>query len=428
MFKCLSVRPQGNDEPTASSMKNPATPVYLRSPASVPCALLLGALGCDDHSVGLPDDTGSSASEWYAVATNVFLPDGVAGHVIGTSQLSDQDLTLADSVEIPGGGGVFSAGDGTLLVGEFNGPFLTRYEVEETGRLNQSGRISFSNLGLRSTAFNPNNVFFIDSHRAYILTDSSVIRIDPEALEIVREFPLPNLERAGFTLSVGFTGFIRGNDIVFTMQWSDFAGDRSLPEVALVTFDLNDETVRVSTLEGCGGAVWGARAANGDILWSSGAFEAAVHTLSDGSRAAPPCLVRLPAGADQLSDEIIDLASRVTRGRPGGSLWGVGDGQAMIRVLEDGVETDADTTSAELTFRTNWSWYRVDLESLEIERVAGLGENGGSVFLFAVGERVLAPAIPATEDRTTLFDVTNGQDPVRTLHTPGNVYAATRAI
>jgi hypothetical protein len=389
-------------------------------------ALVVSLVACGGSDAPAPGDP---VDAWYAVATNVFLPDGVIGHVVGTSTLEEQELTLAASVEISGGGMVHSAGDGRLFVGPFDSPIYTRYDVRPDGSLAESGRLSFANLGISSAGFSPNAVQFVAPDRAYILTAYTIIVWNPSDLAIVAEIPMPDLKRDGYEVGVGYTTFRRGDQIVWTLQWNDFVGDRVLAETALAILDTTTDTVAVTTVTGCGGAVWGAEGADGTIYWSSGAYEAAAHRLSSGARAAAPCLVRLPPGASQLSSDVVPL-STWTGDRIAGSLWGVSAGRATLRVFDEARHPiTGDMTSADLTFRAPWSWQWVDLATGQLQAIDQLAENGGSVFTFDVGDRTLVPAIPVTEDSTVLWDVTAGQgSPVRSIATPGNVYAAVRAL
>lgn len=388
-----------------------------------------GLTGCGGENATEQNAEGPSTPEWYALATNVFLPDGVAGHIVGTSTLEDQELSLAASVEVPGGGMVHSAGDGSVFVGSFDSPVYTRYQVGAAGQLTETGRMSFANLGLGSSGFSPNAVQFIAPDRAYLLTESQVILWNPSELTITGEIPLPDLSRAGFTLGVGYTTFRRGSELVWTLQWSSSEAAAVLAETAVAILDTTTDTLTVTTKAGCGGAVWGAQGEDGDTLyWSSGAYEAAVHRVSDGARAAAPCMVRLDPTQSELAEEIT-LLSTFTGNKLAGGLWGVRPGRATLRVFEDeGYEVAADTSASDVTFRAPWSWHWLDLTTGELSRIDELGENGGSVFTFQMGEVAAVPAIPVTEDSTVLWDVTAGAgSPRRTLFTPGNVYAAVRA-
>jgi len=405
--------------------------VKLRTKTFVVCAGLvataLASTGCGGSSSAKGgDDPGEAVGTWYVVATNVFLPDGVAGHVIGTSTLEEQELTLADSVELPGGGTVHSAGDGRVFVGGWDTPILTRYDVGTDGTLRESGRLSFANLGITYTGFNPNQVQFIGPDRACVLTEERVVVWDPSELVIIDDIELPDVSREGYAVGVGYATFRRGSKLLFTLRWADSEGDRVLDETGLVSFDTATGTVDVTSVRGCG-AAWGAEGGDGSIYWSSGAYDAAVHVLSDGTRSPAPCMVRLAPDADTLDEEVLALSGWVAD-RPIGSLWGVRPGLATVRVFEDAsFDVTEETTSGELTFRALWSWYYVDLATGELTRIEGLGENGGSVFTYHVGDRKLVPAIPITEDSTVLWDITEGRAPERTLYTPGNVYSAVRA-
>lgn len=82
--------------------------------------------------------------------------------------LDEQELTLADSVEVAGGGMVHSAGDGAAFAGAFDSPVYTSYEVGADGSLVEAGRMSFAGVGLSSSGFNPNAVQFVAPDRAYI--------------------------------------------------------------------------------------------------------------------------------------------------------------------------------------------------------------------------------------------------------------------
>ncbi len=362
---------------------------------------------------------------WYAVASNVFLPDSSVGYVIGTSTLEDEELSLRDAVEVGGGGMVYSPGDGSMFVGGFESTDIAKFDVAPDGSLEPGARVSFASFGL-TTGFNPNTVQFVDETRAFIFTTDRIIPWNPSNMTLGEELPMPDMTRTGYDPELGYTTFRRGDEIVLTVRWADGEGDRVLNETGLVVFNTESGGAELSSVTGCGGAAWGAEGSDGTIYWSTGAFEAAVYGLSDGGRAGEPCVVRLPPSERTLSTTVMPLTQWFP-GRLSGSLWGVTPGRAVIRVFEGNITSlDAETTSGDVTFRSPWSWHFVNLESGESERIDALGENGGSVFLFDLQDALMVPAIPVTEDSTVFWNVRSGVSAEKSLSMPGNAYAATK--
>jgi hypothetical protein len=387
-------------------------------------ATYLGTCSCGS-------ETGSSTGErgevdrWYAIASNVFLPDSSVGYVIGTSTLAEEELSFQDAVEVGGGGMVYSPGNGSMFIGGFESTDLAKFEVAPDGSLQAGERVSFASFGI-TTGFSPNTVQFVDETRAFILTPDRILTWNPLDMLLGEELPMPDIAREGYVTELGYTTFRRGDEIVLTVRWADGVGDRVLDETGLLVFDTGTGTTQFSSVTGCGGAVWGAEASDGSIYWSTGAFDAAVYALSDGARAGEPCIVRLLPSESTLSTTVMPL-SQWFPGRLAGSLWGVTPGRAVIRLFEgDESSFGAEKTSGEVTFRSPWSWHFLNLESGESERIDPLGENGGSVFLFDLQDALLVPAIPVTEDSTVFWDVQSGVTAERSLAMPGNAYAAAK--
>jgi hypothetical protein len=387
-------------------------------------ALHLGVCGCSSGADGSGPESGE-VDRWYAVASNVFLPDSSVGYVLGTSRLEAGELSLQDAIEIGGGGIVYSPGDGSVFVGGFESTEIEKFTVAPNGSLERGARVSFASFGL-TTGFNPNTVQFVDETRAYIFTTDRILTWNPSDMTLGEELPVPDMTRDGYDAQLGYTTFRRGDEIVLTVRWADGEGDRVLDETGLLVFDTSTGLTEFSSVTGCGGAAWGAEGLDGTIYWSTGAFEAAVYGISEGSRAGEPCIVRLPPSERTLSTTVMPL-SRWFPGRLSGSLWGVMPGRAVVRVFEgDETSFGLDTTSGEVTFRSPWSWHFVDLESGVSERIDALGDNGGSVFLFDLQDALMVPAIPVTEDSTVFWDVKSGADARRSVSMPGNAYAAVK--
>jgi hypothetical protein len=387
-------------------------------------ATSLGTCSCGSETGGPAVERGD-VERWYAIASNVFLPDSSAGYVIGTSTLEEGELSLRDAVEVGGGGMVYSAGNGSMFVGGFESTDLAKFEVARDGSLEPGNRVSLASYGL-TTGFYPNVVQFVDDARAFILTTERIIRWNPSDMTLDGELPMPDMTRSGYDTELGYTTFRRGDELVLTVRWANAESDQVLNETGLLVFDTSTGATAFSSVTGCSGAVWGAEGSDGTIYWSTGAFDAAVYALSDGARAGEPCIVSLPPSESTLSTTVMPL-SQWFPGRLAGGLWGVTAGRAVIRLFEgDASSFPAETTSGDLTYRSPWSWHFLNLESGASERIDALGENGGSVFVFDVEDALLVPAIPVTEDSTVFWNVQNGVTAERSLSMPGNAYAAAK--
>lgn len=397
-------------------------------------ALWLG--GCDDDDPADGADGGGgmggggeSVEAWYAFAVVVFGPDTGASYLVGTARLEDETLSLDDAVEASASS-LFSTGDGKLFVGDYSTPILTRYAVGTDGRLSEDGRLSFAAAGLDGTGFAPNQIHATSPTRAYYLGTEQVIVWNPEALEIEGTIAVPDLARdGGFAPSIGYGAVRRGDEIVWTVTWGNNETGRVLDETALVVLDTTDDSITVSTKTGCS-AAWGGEGSDGSLYFAQGAWPAAVWRLSAGADAPAPCMLAVAPGADAFADEVVDLRALVGGDRVVGTMANVAPGRALIRVFEeDSIEVTPETTASDLTFRADWSWRWVELPSLTVSEAPGLPVTGsGEFFAFQLGDKFVVPAIPATEDSTTVYQAIGPDTPARqVLFTPGNVYGAAKA-
>src|SRR5262245_35812840 len=115
-------------------------------------AATLGVLGCGEETQ--PDEleampSGTSCGEpIHAIATSVSTGDDSASMYLTTVCGLEQDLTLDDAVEVPGGGRMYVYQDrGMIVLHSFETNELTRLDVAKDGKITVGPRLGLSGYG-----------------------------------------------------------------------------------------------------------------------------------------------------------------------------------------------------------------------------------------------------------------------------------------
>jgi hypothetical protein len=384
----------------------------------------LATLGCSEADT--PTRDAPAADAWYALTSVRFDPEGSTGYVVGTARLAGATLDLADSVEIPGGGAVFSAGDGRVFVGTGATPLLTPYRVTSSGALTPESPVSFAPYGLSSTWFFPHQVHFLAPDRALVLGDRAVYVWDPTASALLRELPIPALDRNGFEPAIGYQALRDGERFTWTVQYTDFDAERVLPETVFVTFDATNETFITHSVSGCAEVTHGARLADGSQRWVTGAYGASIHALSAGARAPAPCSIRVASSGAVPERLDAPLTPELGNARVG-DLTPVDGERALIRVLDDALAPPrATATAQELSFASAWRWYEITWTGGAGRFVSELAPSAANTLKFPLDGAAHVPLSNAEFSATELFAV-DSAGARRALVAPGVIYSAVRA-
>jgi hypothetical protein len=279
--------------------------------------------------------------------------------------------------------------DDKVFMTEGSTPSLTRYSVTDRGELVEDGRLSFLNYGAESAGFWTN--LFVSPSKAYlfIIKDRLVVTWNPTSLEITGTFSLPGLpDRGGQTLQVPSSdrsSVVRGNRAYVPTLWANWK-DYALSEdsVILVIDTTRDQLVGTIPVP-CPDINVATVDEQANIYFSNWVFSVAPTLLEQKARA---CAVRVKDGSDQLDPTWSLTFANVTNGREAAALRFIGAGQALMSVFHhERVQLDRTIDRYALVESANWSFWTIDLGTLEAKPVEGIGWHAGGFYSTRIDHR-----------------------------------------
>jgi hypothetical protein len=300
-------------------------------------ALVLAAVvGCSDdariiESVPSP----LAAGPLYAVSSRVLSPETESLYVSLLPSLDSGEVNLESAIEFPGGASLFGKPEtGVVYVAPYTSPTIERWTLTDQGSLAPGDVVSFANLGLESAA--TGQVF--SQGRGYFLANGEIVMWDPENMELLDTFPIPELEYTGegeYAPNASIVALGDESILVFG-HWSDVdEWNRWADHSTQVVFDTVTNQVvsawdepRSEMLE-----PYGKRTTDGATYFSSDpAYQTDAFTLGDdyGSR---PVTLRMLEGASAFDPNFFVDVSTLVGGRPAGIVTPVSDDTFFIDVL-----------------------------------------------------------------------------------------------
>jgi hypothetical protein len=388
------------------------------------CGLLLGALSCGASDQGAEDHAGSEplylamTRVWDDTTTTSYL------HVL-TSLDAGTEVDTKQALELSGPAKLFSYGKLWFAVGQGDSPTITRYSLDERGRLAKGDSISLQPFGVQDLW---DSLYFVSAEKAYYpdTGGSQLIVWNPTTMEVTGTVQLPETVRDGYLSYYGITPITRGNKLIFSVGWFDWlTNDTILPESGLVVLDTETDTVeRFDSDERCAGITQAIQLPNGDAYFVSSAMASAAHELERLEQA--PCALRVRAREDafdaEYSAKLSDLSGEALIGEPAP---GVGN-TLLLRALDpDLVEVSEQTHTWDFTGQAKWRWLSWDVSSDEVASLEKLPAATADAFWFRLDGKVLASQTNAEYTETKLVDVSES-DPRDALTFPGFLQSVAR--
>lgn len=274
---------------------------------------LVGLAACggdDDDSDGAP-----AAEVWALSSVTIDVSGSRTTYVQTLTSLDIDEVDNDDALEISGNGTVQVVG-GKVYAGLAESPEVRRYAIDEAGRLQADGSITFLNEGLQRASFG--NVMVSPTKAYQVSTEQyKVIVWNPTTLEITGSVDLAALRHP--TLDVEFWTVTAHEGRVYVpvryVDWDNGIIDRS---VVLAVIDAEtDQLVATLRDERCHSGGRPVFTPDGDayVVADGRTWSAQLFATVAGQAAPPTCLLRIPAG--QLAfdpDYLVELPS-ITGGR-----------------------------------------------------------------------------------------------------------------
>ncbi len=365
-------------------------------------ALLLGTRVWDD----------TSTTSYFHVVSSI-----EAGTAIDASR----------AVEVPGAAKLYAIeGVGWFAIGGGEAPTITRYTLDDEGRLDEDDTISLQDYGIENLwdtlyVVSPTKMYYPDRD------GQRLIIIDPSAMEITGEVDLGQTGREGFLSLYSYAHLERGSDLLFSVAWVDWnETDSILGETGLVVLDT--ETEKVSKFEvdaRCGGITTPVETSSGDVYFVSSALAAAAHRLDRLDTA--PCALRVRAGDDAFDADYLESLEELTGSALAGEPVPGGGSEIFLRVFDEGLGTVADgALTWELTSQSAWRWLRWTPGTYDVSPVDALEPSTSDVLWFRLDGKVYGTETTEDYSETTLIELTAEGGPRRALTAPGFLHGVAR--
>lgn len=389
-------------------------------------ASLVSLAGCSDDSHGAP--AADSEAPAFLLGTRVWDDTSTTSYFHTVSSI-DAGATVDETqaLEVPGAAKLYAIdGASWFAIGGGEAPTITRYALDDAGRLSAVGTISLQNYGIESLwdtlyVVSPTKVYYPDRD------GQRLIIIDPSAMEITGEIDLGVTARDGYLSLYSYAHLERGNDILFSVAWIDWnESDSILGETGLVLLDTDTDSVsRVDVDTRCGGITTPVETSSGDVYFVSSALAAAAHRLDRLS--TPPCALRVRATDDAFDADYLERLQELT----GSSLLGEpvpgGGNTIFLRAFDEDLGTvPEDALTWELTSQSAWRWLRWTPGTAELSLIDGLEPSTSDVLWFRVDGKVYGTETTDDYSETTLIELTGEDGPRRALTAPGFLHGVAK--
>lgn len=337
-------------------------------------ALLLAACDSDTDA---PIDT---TPPRYAVMFEVYDDVGSNSYLALLDSLDEGTVDVSTSHEFAGGRAYLASYNGWIFVGDPTSPIVTRFSVDEAGKLVEEDSLSFANYGLSSGLIDPWTLTFVSPTKAYLfeLSSGTYIIFDPTTMEITGEIPAPaSFTHEGMTID-GSPPAVRGNRLYRSIFWANYDTAEYSQDQILAVYDLDNdvllETVTETRCPNPGNLTHTDEA--GNIYFSNWIWPVA-GTLMHGR--AKNCVLRIPAGSDRFDPTWSLDYDALSGGHEGAMFSYFADGKGAVSIFDETrTSFDPETDPWEYAGSSNWQVWSVDVEAKTASPIDGIPFNAGA--------------------------------------------------
>lgn len=359
----------------------------------------------------------------YALATTVFGADDTAtGYVALTDDPAKPGKFSTESaLEIGGSVSLFAVrGQSMFGLGSSESPTVIRYEVDDEGFVEETGRMSLANEGISSSFLRSELVPIVSDDKAYWISEPVVIW-NPSDMSVTGTITMPESDREGFMFEVG-EAVVRDGLVYVTASYraidDDFEGGEA---VVLIIDPERDAFSKVLTDKRCPNTDHIVEAEGGDLYVSSGVIAATFHHEQMAGYPAP-CMLRIRSGEQAFDPDFkIDFGD-ITEGRDAGHVVQGLDGQAYVLALHtDLLDGDLDQDDIWAPYEASaWRWWSFELGKGEPGKlVESVAPGSAAARVLKAGGRDYVAVVNFEEGVSTLLAPTNDGDLKPGLQTPG---------
>jgi hypothetical protein len=257
-------------------------------------ALAAAALcGCKE-SDGPTTNTGEAR---YVLASVVINAESERTTYVQTiSSLDSGPFDNKSAIELAGNG-VVIAGKQNFYVGLAQAPTWVKYGLNDSGAIEEQGRLSLLNTG--ASAIDYGNAIVDEETAVSVLTNPPLAVVwNPATMSIRGEIDLSSLARAGYALEV-WTTVAHDGRVYIPGRWSDWGLGRIFPTVSITIIDPKElkivATVQDDRCASGGRVVFGADG-YAYVMGDGRNYSIQMFANANGSTAPTNCLLRIPPG------------------------------------------------------------------------------------------------------------------------------------
>ncbi len=202
---------------------------------------LATALACgDDADPGTPDQGPSTDmpvgdAERVALVAVTILPTGGRTTFVQAIDRDDPGPFGTDTAIEHGGNAVSIGGDGAVFIGLSEEPVWVRYDLDATGQLAETNRLSLAPSGARRISFG--NAYVDATTAVTVVPDQAVAVVwNPTTMTITRQIDLPHFAVPGFTAE-SYTTVAHEGLVYIPGRWGDLIRGEIRPGVSTTILD-----------------------------------------------------------------------------------------------------------------------------------------------------------------------------------------------
>jgi hypothetical protein len=358
---------------------------------------LAAACGSDDPS-GPPAERPS-----FLVASSVYSDQSAATYLNYEASLEVDELDRSRAIELAGGATIAGFG-GAIFVGDGEAPTVTRYELDGDGAPVETGKVSFANAGAASTLFTN---WFAGPARAYVdISGDQRLIWDPGSMTTVGKLAISNLARkqgnnelwASYDRGVA----VRDGKAFQPFYWANFDFYTFHPSSQIAVIDTARDAVASMIDAPCPGLDVATRDDQGNIYIGPWTFSQLLR-LSDPAQ-PENCVIKIPAGGETFDPTWTRSFSSLTGGREAGALRNIGNGVALLSVLDPAL-VPPSTPARQLAGLSIWRLWRVDLASWTGAPIDGLEPFDGGYYAFLVDGKAVVLLPYEDYSKTQAFEI-----------------------
>ena len=402
--------------------------------------LFITLLGCDDPSSPADDggpppmgDGGSAEPDdsLFAICGAIFSPDGPSGYLALVPSLdATTSVDVENTIVFPGGAACAAVErSGTIFVGLAESPVIQRWEIDDEGNPSLTGQVSLAGEGFASAFRSRNPIQILSDSKAYFVSNEGVVVWNPSEMVIEGSFPLAGLNAPDLTTALSFP--LRDGDRLVIPAWYRRA-DRSLaPRTQFAFIDVNTDEVTYSPVDTRCSVDWPAVADNGDMYFASPADQGINAAFGfAGDPAAPPCVVRLPAGATALDPAFFLDPQELVEPNYAGALADGVEALAFTLGYDESIRPLDESTALEAIGVPAWRYYGFSLAEPAggATLVDALPAGAGLPWFNTADGVPYVFNVNAETGRATLFDISDPRAAQAAANVPGLPLQAIRVM